>query len=250
MSYMRAQSRAINKNVYFENRLTTFTNPPIYTGDLIVERDETVRGNLTVGNSLHANSYYATGNYYLNNYILIPAGTIIQSAAINLPDGWFDCNGASYNTTVYSALYLAIGYTYGGASSNFNVPDMRGRVGVGFGSAYTLGQSGGAERHTITASEMPSHTHTGTTASDGAHIHGSNANGGLAQPGLAFSNGSDTLTESDTGGSNELNLTTTTALTISSAGAHTHTFTTASAGSDASHNIMQPYVVLRYLIKY
>ena len=248
MSYMRAQSRAINKNVYFENRLTTFTNPPIYTGDLIVERDETVRGNLTVGNSLHANSYYATGNYYLNNYILIPAGTIIQSAAINLPGGWFDCNGASYNATVYLDLYAAIGTTYGGASGVFNVPDMRGRVGVGFGSAYTLGQSAGEERHTITASEMPSHTHTGTTASDGAHTHSSNAVGG-ASPGLAYRSGANTGTTFDST-SNELDLFNTTALTINSAGAHTHTFTTASAGSDASHNNMQPYVVLRYLIKY
>jgi len=63
MSYMRSQRRAINRNVYYENRLTNFTNPPIYTGDLYVEKNETVggnldvSGNLTIQQNLYANSY-------------------------------------------------------------------------------------------------------------------------------------------------------------------------------------------------
>ena len=66
MSFRRAQNRSVNRNVYLDNRLTTFTNPPIYTGDLFVTRDETIGGNLsiggnlTIGKDLRSNNFYAT----------------------------------------------------------------------------------------------------------------------------------------------------------------------------------------------
>lgn len=65
MSFRRAKSRGINRNTYFENRLTNFTNPPVYTGNLIVEKNEYVNGdldicgNLVVGGNLSANAFYA-----------------------------------------------------------------------------------------------------------------------------------------------------------------------------------------------
>jgi hypothetical protein len=71
MSY-RARLRAQNKNVYLDNRLTNFTNPPIQTGDLLVERNEYVGGNLDVSGNLivrgdlSANNYYASGNFFLH----------------------------------------------------------------------------------------------------------------------------------------------------------------------------------------
>lgn len=38
MSYIRIKNRTTNNNVYLQNRLTTFTNPPMKIGDLYVER--------------------------------------------------------------------------------------------------------------------------------------------------------------------------------------------------------------------
>ena len=35
---IRSRSRATNNYVYFQNRLSTFTNPPIYTGNLYIEK--------------------------------------------------------------------------------------------------------------------------------------------------------------------------------------------------------------------
>jgi microcystin-dependent protein len=232
MSFLRAQRRAINRNVYYDNRLTNFTNPPIRVGDLYVERNESIGGdldicgNLTVGKDLNARSYYATGNYYLNNYVLIPAGTIIQSAAINEPAGWFDCNGRILLKIDYANLFDAIGYTYGGADSSFNIPDMRGRVGVGSGTgaaltARALGETSGEEGHILTVGELPSHSHSltrrsnpdnGTFDTDDAHRAESSA---------------ATTDRADLG-----------------------LFTTNATGSGLAHNNMQPYVVLRYLIKY
>ena len=96
MSFRRAQGRSVNRNTYLDNRLTTFTNPHIYDGDLHVERDQTIGGNLTIGKDLRAANFYASGNFYLDNYILVPAGTINVSAAINAPNGWLNCDGNVY----------------------------------------------------------------------------------------------------------------------------------------------------------
>ena len=241
MSFFRPKRRTTNNNVFLQNRLTTFTNPPMRTGNLYVEKNETVFGdldicgNLTVGNNIKANSFYATGNFYLDSYILIPAGTIIQSASVNEPNGWFDCDGRILNKITYSDLFAAIGNIYGGIfgsnDASFNIPDIRGRVPVGARNVVglttrNLGDVGGEERHTLTVSEMPSHSHS------------SNATGGSI--GLAKSDGNNTATSNvDNQGGSELNLYATPgALTINN------------TGGDASHNIMQPFIVLRYLIKY
>ena len=227
---MRAQRREINMNVMFDNRLATFNSPPIHTGDLYVERNLDVCGNLTIGGDLRARNYYATGNYYLNNYVLIPAGTIIQSAAINEPAGWFDCNGRILSVVVYADLFNAIGYTYGGVYSgsdlSFNIPDMRGRVGIcaGTGSgltARTLGAQGGEENHTLTVGEMPAHSHSLTRRA--------NPDAGAYDTGNGHQNESSAATtdRDDLG-----------------------PFNTNNTGSGSAHNNMQPYMVLRYLIKY
>jgi hypothetical protein len=91
MSFFRVKSRQTNSGVFLQNRLATFTSPPMRTGDLYVEKNEIVggnldvSGNLTIGGDLRAKNFYASGNYYLDNYVLIPAGTIIQSAATTIP---------------------------------------------------------------------------------------------------------------------------------------------------------------------
>ena len=226
MSFRRRQSTVANRNVYLDNRLTTFTNPPIYTGDLYVERNEhvagnlDVSGNLTVEKDINAVNFRATGNYYLDAYVLIPAGTIIQSAAINTPNGWFDCNGQLLLRTVYGDLFDAISYTYSsfsGTDLSFNVPDMRGRVAVcnGTGSNLTargtLGATGGAETHTLLLTEIPAHTHT----YDGVQSQG-------------VASGLDNAAENSP----------------------RPTDTTGSTGGGQAHNNMQPFIVLRYLIKY
>ena len=98
-----------------------------------------------------------------------PAGVISQYAGTAVPTGWLLCDGTAYPTASYPALYTAIGNTYGGDSTNFNVPNLMQKFPVGAqavvsnGYNYALGQSGGEQVHTLTVNEMPSHNHTITT---------------------------------------------------------------------------------------
>ena len=47
----------------------------------------------------------------------------------------------------------------------------QGRVLLSQGDKYSAGSTGGAETHTLTVQEMPSHKHGGATGNGGAHTH-------------------------------------------------------------------------------
>jgi hypothetical protein len=59
--------KTINKQVQLNNRLTTFTTPPIQTGDLYVTRDLYVARNTHLNNLDICGNLTVTGNTYLNN---------------------------------------------------------------------------------------------------------------------------------------------------------------------------------------
>jgi len=87
------------------------------------------------------------------------------------PRGWAYCDGQLLPINQYQALFSLLGTTYGGdGRTTFALPDLRGRVAIHPGrgpglTVRTLGQKGGAETHTLTAAQMPAHTH-GLQASD------------------------------------------------------------------------------------
>jgi len=103
-----------------------------------------------------------------------PVGSIIPYACevASLAPYALLCDGSSYDTTIYPALFARIGYTFGGTGTAFNVPDLRSRFGVGAGStisgtAVSVGSTGGSFSHTQSLSELATHTH-----SDVGHTHG------------------------------------------------------------------------------
>ena len=81
------------------------------------------------------------------------------------PLGWAMCNGDLLPISQNAALFSLLGTTYGGnGSSNFALPDLRGRspvhMGQGLGlSNYTMGEVTGVETVTLTVNQLPSHTH-------------------------------------------------------------------------------------------
>jgi len=77
------------------------------------------------------------------------------------PQGWHFCDGSILSISEYETLYQLIGTTYGGdGQTTFALPDLRGRVPVHMGSGFVQGQRAGEEAVTLTASQLPQHSHT------------------------------------------------------------------------------------------
>ena len=128
----------------------------------------------------------------------------------DLAPGWSLCDGGTYN--------------------NYKTPDLRGRFVLGAGSgtdltARTVGVVGGAETHTLTKDQMPSHNHGGATGNSLPNDHRMN-NSGNCGSGPSFGCGSDGINS----GTN-LN--------------HSHVIN--SDGGNQPHNNMPPYYVLCYI---
>lgn len=76
------------------------------------------------------------------------------------PKGWALCNGQLLPINQNQALFSLLGTVYGGnGQTTFGLPDMRERVPLHVGDGYSLGERGGQSAHTLTISELPTHTH-------------------------------------------------------------------------------------------
>jgi hypothetical protein len=82
--------------------------------------------------------------YFDTLYSSIPAGTVIESAAISAPTGWLSCNGAAVSRTTYSTLYAAITASKGAVtitSANPGVVSLTGH-GLSTGACIELTTTG------------------------------------------------------------------------------------------------------------
>jgi Microcystin-dependent protein len=93
-------------------------------------------------------------------------GEIRMFAGNFAPAGWEFCDGRLISIAENETLFQAIGTTYGGDGQyTFALPDLRGRLpihqgqGPGLAENYMIGQAGGVENVTLTAAQMPRHTH-------------------------------------------------------------------------------------------
>ena len=87
-------------------------------------------------------------------------GEIRQAAFAFAPKGWALCNGQLLPINQNQALFSVLGTTYGGnGTTNFALPDLRGRSPAHFSATLPLGTRTGEENHTLTANELPPHTH-------------------------------------------------------------------------------------------
>lgn len=96
-------------------------------------------------------------------------GTILIWPMNWAPRGWVVCDGRLLTISQNQALYSLLGVQYGGdGKTTFAVPDLRGQVIVGAGVSpktgknYMFASKGGIETVTLTADNLPIHTHPAT----------------------------------------------------------------------------------------
>lgn len=164
------------------------------------------------------------------------------------PRGWMFCAGQTLSVAEYSAIFALLGTFYGGNGVNtFRLPDLRGRVAVGFGQGdglpdYRIGQMGGETNVTLTTQTMPAHNHTATATSTST-VNGENTPGTapLPQHHIFAGSGSTTKIYADPAASTPVAM-------ADQAVATTTTVEIAQNGGNLPHDNMQPYVALNYCI--
>ena len=217
-----------------------------------------------------------------------PIGLIQMWGGTAAPNAsWLLCNGAAISRTTYADLFTAIGTTYGtgNGSTTFNLPNLEGRVVVGYNpvadtgiSQRNIAATGGSETHDLQVSELPAHTHSNTltnngttavkqntTVTDTGHGHTVSPNPhthAYTDPTIGGPQRVDYDYSGNTREYVDINAGTTvgTTLTVNTGNAqlnvnnpdHSHsvnvTLNNVAAGGDNPHNIMQPYLVLNYII--
>lgn len=102
-----------------------------------------------------------------------------------------------------------------------------------------MGKIGGEKTHTLVINEIPSHDHGGTTSTNGSHSHSYTDTYRTGTQNIVALSGSG-ITAAD-------ELTTTDTKDTYSNGSHNHTIS--SQGGNQAHNVLQPYIVINYIIK-
>ena len=88
-------------------------------------------------------------------------GEIRMFAGTKIPNSFTLCDGKILSVQQNQALFNLIGTTYGGnGSTTFGVPDMRGRLPVGYSATWPMGFPRGAEQATVNnVAQLPKHNH-------------------------------------------------------------------------------------------
>jgi microcystin-dependent protein len=193
-------------------------------------------------------AFYLQG--FFGNPYNVPLGAGMDYWLPTAPNSSFVFpTGQAISRTTYSALFAAMGTTYGtgDGSTTFNLPDKTGRVSAMQetsatrltasyfgGNSTSLGATGGAESQTLTIAQLPVHSHA-NVLTDPGHIHGTN----WVEPG----GGSVWDAASGSGSSVTINGPQTSSATTGIA------IINANAGGGSAHPNVQPTIVCNYIMR-
>src|SRR5678816_312531 len=99
-------------------------------------------------------------------------GEIRMFAGNFAPNGWMFCEGQTLPISENDVLFQLIGTTYGGdGQETFNLPNLASRVPIHMGTSpsgttYQIGELAGTEQETLSAQQMPIHSHPAIATSN------------------------------------------------------------------------------------
>jgi len=194
-------------------------------GDTRLGKSLHIEGNVGIGTITPMEKLEVNGRIKDKTGYIMPVGTIVAFAGSSVPAGWLMCDGKAipygdeYND-LKDCLFHQRNRSRGKFPGIYYTPNLSGRTLIGAGgyysgTTYSLDQTGGEETHQLTVAEMPAHAH---------NYHKPKHNYGHRNGGEDWSRyGHENQQDED--------LTTT-------------------IGGNSSHNNMQPYYVVNYIIKY
>ena len=163
-------------------------------------------------------------------------GLIVPWSTTTAPSGFLECDGTAVSRSTYAALFAVVGTTYGSGngSTTFNLPDLTDKTVVARSTANSKSsaQTGGANTVTPTGNIAGSTGSTTlTTQQIPSHSHSSSVSGSTYAFCRSPSGNIDNMTSGAAGGGQS----------------HNHTLSANFAGT--ANSVLQPYLVLMYIIK-
>ena len=148
--------------------------------------------------ALVSNSEGLIATMDINNTYVQPK-TIVMWWGQNIPSGWIECDGSN------------------------GTPDLRGRFPLAYNdsqnsTANTLGKTGGESQVRLSLTQIPKHSHTGTTNEGGWGTGTGGCSSGVTSR-------------------------------ANNTGTHSHTFITNITGNDTAHENRPPYLALKFIMK-
>lgn len=213
---------------------TTYISPEITVWDAYVDDSNTI-SSFAIGGM--ANEVETRFDCYMPPFFHTMVGEIKMWAGNTIPDGWLLCDGAEVSKTTYPNLYEAIGDLWGtpASSSNFMLPNLNGKVPVGYNSTDTdfdaVGKMGGEKTHTLSDTEMPSHNHGGNGTGKRLLQYNYSETDGVSERSVASASGNykaPVVNDANTDWAD--------------------TDYTGNTGGGGAHNNLQPYAVIKYII--
>jgi len=217
----------------------------------------------------------------------VPSGALMIWTTDTAPEGFLICAGQAVSRGTYASLFAAIGTSYGAGDggTTFNVPNLKGKIPVGkdstdpnFNPLNTPTSYIGSKTHSLSEAQMPRHTHIqnshnhtqqshGHSVYDPSHNHGTGTHAHLTWNDwrTAYGNNYNTGSAGDgrgnwtsgeysynNGAYTGIGIVANTALNNAETAVNQYTGGTALTQAQQlgdAHNIVQPYIVLNYIIK-
>jgi len=167
----------------------------------------------------------------------IPTATIVPWSTSSVPTGFLECNGQAVSRSTYSALFAAVGTTYGAGdgSSTFLVPDLQNKVAVSKSNNKALASTGGADTVASTGNVGGSTANTAISiAQVAAHQHDILGGNSPGTQYIRFALASGPTTQQ-------------TYYTTGGSAGYSHNMSATFSGDATS--VLQPYLTVIYIIK-